>query len=346
VSLIRTAIVAVFASSAALFGLVPGGGFQSPGLTDGPAPVTGPSAAADRGGVTQHADLGFLPVGSWSTADVDPQRPQFTSDQRDLTTLPVIHPVYLYAKDAPNRFLDYEPMFQALERRSSAVLGAAIGMAFRWDERIGSDQRIYHDITVLKSTKATFAQLSGNQQFKYASAELKAAGLNLPTKKYFVWVDAPSKYCGETTGVSDTTRAVTNAANGTTMSTAYRYYPVDTTTPEGLATGGFCAPILHELTHAMGAVLSVAPHAIGGGHCGDDPQDIMCNSTINGVHNDPNKPLQYDSGNDDYLDPAADPQSGSTAKLGWWTVNLSKFLCPRDPSRQQPDCAVANTPSY
>ena len=36
----------------------------------------------------------------------------------------------------------------------------------------------------------------------------------------------------------------------------------------------------------------------------------------------------FDYGLDDYWDPVADPTSGSKKKLKWWTVNLSKFLCP------------------
>ena len=50
--------------------------------------------------------------------------------------------------------------------------------------------------------------------------------------------------------------------------------------------------------------------------------------------------MYFDYGLDDYWDPAADPDSGSTAKLAWWTVNLSKFLCPAA------GCDFPNDPQY
>ena len=61
-----------------------------------------------------------------------------------------------------------------------------------------------------------------------------------------------------------------------------------------------------------------------------------------------------DYGNDDYWDPAADPFSTSSAKLGWWTINLSKFVCPSAPGTLNPetgapyaDCSLPNArPGY
>lgn len=37
---------------------------------------------------------------------------------------------------------------------------------------------------------------------------------------------------------------------------------------------------------------------------------------------------QFDFGHNDYCDPFAAPNSGSMAKLSWWTTNLSSWVCP------------------
>jgi len=275
----------------------------------------------------------------WSSADYDGK--QFGADQADTTTLPTIHAVYLYPSDAPNRFASFAAMFQRDARRGSAQLQSALGYGFRWDDRVDATGRRLLDVTVLRSGY-NLKKLSGSSQFSLARSEV-AAKLANPNKKYMIWLDAPSSYCGQSDTVSGTTRTASNAANGRTYTLVYRYYDAAN------AQGGFCAPILHELFHSMGAVSPSAPHYTAGAHCVDNANDILCNgssaipfdSSLGGAY--------VDYRNDDYWDPGADVYSGApaSAKLGWWTVNLNRFLCP--PSASDPtaaDCAGPNSPAY
>jgi hypothetical protein len=297
---------------------------------------------------TAHADvanavLGVPPAAAWTAGDYDGV--VNTRDAADVTSLPTIHPVYLYGKDATSRFSTYAPMFQAEDRRASSNLDTATGMGFRWDLRQGANGVKYDDITVVHASRYTTAQLSSTSQFNDVRTELSKAGLNLANKKYFVWLDASSPYCGQGDFFPDTQRNSNNASNRTSVAMAYRPWDVNTVNAKGQPTGGFCAPVLHELTHNMGALQSVAPHFITGSHCNDDVQDVMCTTASPNTY-DAAAPRQYDSNDDDYLDPAADRTISSTAKLAWWTVNLNRFLCPRSADLDAPDCSKANTPAY
>jgi hypothetical protein len=98
----------------------------------------------------------------------------------------------------------------------------------------------------------------------------------------------------------------------------------------------------------MGAVQPQAPH-YDAGHCNDHGNDVLCRSA-SAIPYDPEGGRHFDYGNDDYWDPAADPASGSTGKLGWWTVNLSRFLCPPaepfDAAAPAADCTRPNRAGY
>jgi hypothetical protein len=94
----------------------------------------------------------------------------------------------------------------------------------------------------------------------------------------------------------------------------------------------------------MGAVQSVAPNN-NAGHCKDNRNDVLCNAGP--APYDPSLGMYIDYNDDDYWDPAADPDSGSTRKLGWWTVNLNRFLCPpAAPGARTADCTQPNRPAY
>lgn len=92
-------------------------------------------APSDAKQVRRHAELPVMPVGTWTAADWDGR--QFAIDQPDVvaspdgsitaTNLPVIHPVYLYAKYSPSRFADYAAMFPVQQNRASALLTGAAG---------------------------------------------------------------------------------------------------------------------------------------------------------------------------------------------------------------------------
>ena len=239
-------------------------------------------------------------------------------DQPDQTTAPTIHLVYVHPSDKPSRFGQFAAMFQADARQASGRLASLYGRGLRFDLRTGG----YLDITVVRSS-SNYKRLSSGSQFTIVANELKSKGFTNPNKKYVAWLDAGSNYCGQGTLYSDTRRVAANY-NDVNRTTGIVYRPYTTTN----ADGGFCRgrTLAHEVGHNLGALQKQAPNAFDGAHCNDDQNDVMCyeqNATF-----DSSGVGQYDYKNDDYWDPAANPTLGSSAKLPWWTVNLSKFVCP------------------
>jgi hypothetical protein len=258
-----------------------------------------------------------------------------------IETLPQVHAVYVYPAKTTSRFPQFAAMFQA-DARQSSVLLQTLGRDVRWDLRpaqlplppgfCGSSPLL--DITVFKS-KYTAQQLSTQRQFSLVATELAKSGkFSATNKKYVVWLDADSQYCGQGTLWQDTLRSSLNDSNlNRTTGIVYRPYA-----PGDGLTGGFCRgrTLLHELGHNLGALQSGAPNAFDGAHCDDDNNDTMCytgaatdqvNSTV----------AQFDYQKDDYWDPGASKpttqnQSGSPSsnadKLQWWAVNLSQYICP------------------
>ncbi len=268
---------------------------------------------------------------AWSTTQYDGR--VLTADAADLTTLPTIHAIYLYPSDRSSRFSTYAAMFQADARQASKRLADLFGRGLRFDERLGANSVHYLDITVVKSTK-TSSQLSTSNQFNVIRDELKARGfLSNTNKKYLVWLDAGSAACGQGEIYADTRRSSANSNDLRTLAAIYR--PYSTTGSDG----GFCRgrTVGHEIGHNLGALQSVAPHAFDGAHCNDSAEDVMCyrSQTTSDTGGQ-----AFDWKNDDYWDPAANPASGSSAKLPWWTANLSKYVCPTT------DCTRASTPNY
>jgi hypothetical protein len=276
----------------------------------------------------------------WDPSQYDGQ--VSTADSTDLTALPTVHAVYIYPSDASSRFQTFAAMFQRDARRASTMLDTSVAYAIRWDERLGTGSNAstrYLDITVVKS-KYNAKRLNGSQQFSLVKDDLSARGLNSSAKKYLVWLDASSSYCGQSDAPTDPLRSAANKANARTVSVIYRYYD-----PNG-PNGGFCAPVLHELAHSMGAVQPSAPHYT----CNDNGNDVLC-LFASAIPYDPNLGGYYfDYSDDDYWDPTADPTTGSQQKLGWWTVNLSRFLCPPRfdlaTGTLRADCESQNTPGY
>ena len=262
---------------------------------------------------------------AWSASEYDANA--FTADQPDVTAEPTFHTFYVYPSDRSSRFSSYAAMFQADAKQASQRLGGLYGRGVRFDYRAGG----YLDITVVRSTM-TYAELSDVEQFGRVRTELLNRGLlNNPNKKYVAWLDAGSSFCGQGELFEDTRRSADNYNQGTTVATVYRPFdPAD-------ADGGFCRgrTLAHELGHNMGALQSNAPNAFDGAHCDDSAEDVMCYGT-------PTTPdtggEAFDYGNDDYWDPAANPASGSSATLPWWTVNLSKYVC------STPGCGTLGPP--
>ncbi|MEA2517467.1 MAG: hypothetical protein QOG16_1305 [Actinomycetota bacterium] len=269
----------------------------------------------------------------WNTADYDNQL--LTSDAKpDQTSLPTFHAIYMYPRDGVNRFSQYAAMFQADARQASQRLRDWYGRGVRWDERsctLASGTTTCLDITIIKSSSRS-SQLAGNP-FSAVDRELSKV-IKDTTKKYVVWLDTPyAGACGQGHLYQDTRRSSANYNERRTLAIIYRPYDDD-------AEGGFCRgrTLLHEMGHNMGAVQIVSPRAFDGAHCNDSAEDVMCYKDA--ANNLDTGPAVFDYMNNDYWDPIADPTSGSTAKLTWWTVNLSKFICPTA------GCQAANTPQY
>ena len=245
---------------------------------------------------------------AWSASTWDDTA--FTTDQPDTTSQPTVHMIYMYASDKASRFSTFGAMFEADANQATNLLGGLYGRGLRFDKRADG----HLDITVVRSGSNS-KRLSGGNQFTLVANELKTKGFTNPNKKYAVWLDAGSNYCGQGTLYQDTSRSATNASNvSRTTGIVYRPYPTAN------ADGGFCRgrTLLHEVGHNLGAVQRSAPNAFDGAHCDDDQEDVMCyeqNATF-----DSGDVGQFDYKNDDYWDPP-------TGTLPWWTVNLSKYIC-------------------
>ena len=296
---------------------------------------------------------------AWKTCDYDIT--VLASDAADLNALPKVHAIYVYPAKTASRFLSFAAMFQADARQSSDLL-KTLGRDVRWDFRskvpytqspayCGTTEVL--DITVFQS-KYNARQLAATNQFTLVSNELQASGrFNSPTKKYVAWLDAGSQYCGQGSLYQDTLRSADNASeNNRTTGIVYRPYASNSA-----LTGGFCRgrTLLHELGHNLGAVQRVAPNAFDGAHCDDDNNDTMCYA---GQASDQvtSPTPQFDYQKNDYWDPGAtrittaNPDGYPTVsaeRLPWWTLNLSKYICPLGADGALPDCSKLNTnPGY
>ena len=311
--------LAVFVASLAAFGALvaapaPSGAIGGVG---GGSPHThgpDPKDLDSRGRVEAAAPYAVDAKPAWSASQYDGQA--FATDQPDLTAEPTFHALYVYPSDRAGRFAQFAAMFQADAAQASQRLAGLYGRGLRFDYRAGG----YLDITVVRSAK-TNSKLSVNTQFDVVKNELASRGLlNDPNKKYVVWLDAGSNYCGQGELYPDTRRTSDNSNQRSTLSIVYRPYS------SGSADGGFCRgrTLAHELGHNMGALQRQAPNAFDGAHCDDSAEDVMCypSKTRNDTGGE-----AFDYRNDDYWDPAANPRSGSAATLPWWTVNLSKYVC-------------------
>jgi hypothetical protein len=280
-------------------------------------------------------------------------------------TLPQVHAVYVYPAKTTSRFLQFAAMFQA-DARQSSVLLQTLGRDVRWDLRPADVSQApapefcggptLLDITVFQS-KYTAQQLSSPRQFSLVATELAKSGkFSALNKKYVVWLDANSQYCGQGTLWQDTNRSsLTDSEVNRTTGIVYRPYAAS----DGL-TGGFCRgrTLLHELGHNLGALQSGAPNAFDGAHCDDDNNDTMC---YTGVATDQvsSPDAQFDYRKNDYWDPGAskpttqNPDGSPTTSaeaLTWWAVNLSQYICPLPPeatAATPADCSRFNSnPGY
>ncbi|MFI5908619.1 ricin-type beta-trefoil lectin domain protein [Dactylosporangium sp. NPDC051541] len=143
---------------------------------------------------------------------------------------------------------------------------------------------------------------------------IKAQGYNRADRKYLMYVDATA-LCGVAYVTLDDRPGQDNANNS-----GASFSRVDS----GCWGSG---PAAHELTHAMGAVMSSSPNHTAYGHCTDD-YDIMCYNDGPGtvmriVCGDQAQDNRLDCNKDDYFNTS--PPAGSYLATHWNTAN-NRFL--------------------
>jgi hypothetical protein len=239
------------------------------------------------------------------------------------------HAIYAIPADAPNQFGRYASLIHRDALAASQMIERQYARAIRYDMGTVCGPE-YLDISIvrLKQTTAELQALATARSgtLNAVSQSLDAAGFEvikageplsraeLRRTNWVVWLDgpAPPNTCGEAMLYDDHTRSESNLNNlAGKVAVIYQY------------DGAFCGPntVRHEITHTLGAVVSAATSYDGTGHCRDAIEDTMCAPGAPQRADGSYYGLFFDYGNDDYWDPA-----GGT--LSWWTVNLSRFLCP------------------
>ena len=258
------------------------------------------------------------------------------------------HAVYAHASDRPSNLDEFGGLLQRYTFTASAVLERQYRRAIRFD--IGTPcGRGQLDISTLRLPLTTAelnaaAEARGTATFDAVAQSLRLAGYGVAgnsepfelrasrTENFLVFLDAPhpARTCGQGTALLDSTRSETNANNmGGKLAVIFR---------DG---SDFCGPdvVRHEIGHNLGALQPDAPNTTDGVHCNDAFEDTMCSWESPKISGGAFNSMWFDYGNDDYWDPP------NGQPLGWWTLNLSRFLCT-DPGCNRPDgSGVANRTS-
>jgi len=240
------------------------------------------------------------------------------------------HALLAVPADAPVRLRELAPGIQAGAIGASALIERQYGRAIRYDMGTSCGPK-YLDISVLhmgadSETLGADAAGSADATLRRVYAELTAAGwpVAIPgaddqprvDANYVVWLDGPTPAgsCGAATLYPDPRRDPEND-NDRGGAVAVVFPGAD----------GFCDAdaVRHEIGHTLGAVQPGAgPSADATGHCTDAFEDTMCQDSSPVVADGHYQGEFVDYRNDDYWDPPGG------APLGWWTANLSRFLCP------------------
>jgi len=240
------------------------------------------------------------------------------------------HAIYAHPADRASRLAALGGELDAAAFGASSLIEGEYGRAIRFDvgTPCGPGQLDISDVRLpfTEAQLAALATATHTATFDAVSEALRRQGFHVApndagidqltslTENYVVWLDgpAPAGSCGQGTALLDPTRSETNLNNfGGKLALIFR---------NGR---DFCGAdvVRHEIGHNLGALQPDAPNTADGVHCNDAFEDTMCGWESPKVAGGPFNGLYFDYGNDDYWDP---PQG---APLGWWTLNLSRFLC-------------------
>lgn len=298
---------------------------QADGLgTHGPDP-----AAIDRGAEVSRSGAQASSSATLPTRWCGAERGSDTQENELANGDNRYHAIYAIPADAPSRLTTAADQIQTDAMRASALIEQLYGRAVRYDMGTNCGGQ-FIDISVVRlaETTAQLESLSGTATgtLDAISRALDANGFPViksnesfsvaqaRTRNWMVWFDgpAPGGACGQAMLYDDRTRSQDNFNNiGGKVAAVFR------------DDEGFCGPnsVRHEIAHNLGAVVSGAPNN-SGGHCTDALEDTMCLPSAPSRGNGAYHAVWFDYGNDDYWDPPSGPA------LPWWTVNLSRFICP------------------
>jgi hypothetical protein len=241
------------------------------------------------------------------------------------------HAIYALPAGSVDRFASVAGTLQADAFQASELLERLYRRSIRFDMGTVCGHQ-YLDISVVRlpqtaSALGELARQRTNALLDRVSVDLAALGFDpLPAittsevaaakeSNYLIWLEdvaAGPGVCGVGMQYDDTRRDFSNFNNyGGKLALILR---------DGT---GFCNSnsVRHEIGHNLGALLSGSPSAFDGAHCDDAYEDTMCYPQAPRRGSGAYQRQFFDFGNDDYWD----PQGGA---LPWWTVNLSRFLCP------------------
>jgi hypothetical protein len=251
--------------------------------------------------------------------------------------------VYVHPADRGSRLGAIGARLQDDAFGASALIERQYGRAIRFDVGTPCGPNTL-DISEVRlpltyDELAALAAQGGTATFDAVGRALREAGLGLAAdtetvdqlaerrENFLVWLDgpAPSGSCGQGTALLDATRSDTNLNNfGGKLALIFR---------RGT---DFCGAdvVRHEIGHNLGALQPQAPHTTDGVHCNDAFEDTMCGVDSPKLAGGAFASVFFDYGNDDYWDPPQGPA------LGWWTLNLSRFIC-EDAECNRPDPSAA-----
>lgn len=234
------------------------------------------------------------------------------------------HAVYVLPADGPFALGRIGDEIQREAIGASALIERQYGRAIRfdWGTRCGPQ---YLDITTVRMAQTTRELRAITEApgalFAAVRAAIASAGFDLDDggvmgieTNYVAWVDAPAPrgICGQAELYPDPSRSQDNLNNtGGKVAAVYA------------AGTGLCGEdvVRHEIAHTLGALQREAPHAFDGSHCDDALEDTMCESNAPRRGDGGHRGEFFDFGNDDYWSLPGTP-------LAWWSVDLSRFICP------------------